>query len=116
MNPAKPDHDPETSDELRASRFDHEGEELVVYSLPLADPAVGGPTSTPWQALTQAQLEVVTLALEGRSNREIAALRETAASTVAKQLETAYRRLGINSRRELMVLAARRRPGPRRGG
>ena len=101
---------------LRAERFVHEREELVVFSYPTSDAA------TPADAaeadlvgvLTTAQIEVVELVLAERSNKEIAAMRSTAVSTVAKQLEQIYRRLKIGSRRELAALAGRVRSAPHR--
>lgn len=95
---------------LRAERFVHGGEELVVLSYPL-------PAEHEWEdakqtvmssleTLTHAERDVSALVLEGRSNKEIAHIRGAAVSTVAKQLERIYRRLGINSRRELVVLLA----------
>ena len=91
----------------------HEGEELVAFSYPtsgepvpaVAEVDLGG-------ALTPAQVEVVELVLAERSNKEIAAIRSTAESTVAKQLEQIYRRLKISSRRELAALAGRLRSAP----
>ena len=62
--------------------------------------------------LTNAQRDVVALILTGLSNREIAAVRGTAVGTVAKQVETLYRRLEISSRRELAALVERLRIEP----
>jgi DNA-binding CsgD family transcriptional regulator len=117
VKPSRPQDEP-AAEGVSVTRFEHDGETLIVFSLPqdelgIVDPAMmEDPSASPWQVLTPAQLEVVRLAIAGRSNRAIARLRGTATGTVAKQLETAYRRLGINSRRELMVLAARRRLDP----
>ena len=78
-----------------------EGEQLVVLSHPIADPA-----SPEFDRLSQAEREVVRLVLDGLSQAQIATLRGTSPRTVAKQLESAYRRLGIGSRAELVVLLA----------
>lgn len=51
--------------------------------------------------LTEAEAEVVRLVLDGRSNKEIAAARATSERTVANQLASIYRKLGVNSRSEL---------------
>ena len=51
--------------------------------------------------------EVVALALAGLTNGEIAARRGTSPATVAKQLDAAYRALGVRGRRELAALVAR---------
>ena len=77
--------------------------ELVVLSVPIeARRAHAG--------LTAAELEVVALVLDGLSNQEIATRRAVARSTVRKQLEGIYRKLGIGSRAELAALD-RARPG-----
>jgi DNA-binding CsgD family transcriptional regulator len=101
---------------LRAERFVHDGEELVVFSYPTSTAAtLGDPSETELgRVLTPAQAEIVKLVLAERSNKEIATLRSTAVSTVAKQLEQIYRRLKINSRRELAALAGRGRSAPHR--
>ena len=58
-----------------------------------------GPNTT--EALTAAERGVVQLALEGLSNKEIAARRGTATKTVANQLRRIYQKLGVTSRFEL---------------
>lgn len=52
-------------------------------------------------ALTQGQARVVTLALAGLTDEEIAASLELSRHTVSNQLRRAYARLGVNSRAEL---------------
>jgi DNA-binding CsgD family transcriptional regulator len=101
---------------LRAERFVYDGEELVVFSYPMSTaPTLGDTSETEFvSVLTPAQAEIVKLVLAERSNKEIAILRSTAMSTVAKQLEQIYRRLKINSRRELAALAGRARSAPHR--
>jgi DNA-binding CsgD family transcriptional regulator len=74
----------------------------VVFSHPLEEPVDGELFSQ----LTAAQRQVASMVLQGRTNAEIATSRGTAVSTVAKQLETIYRRLGIHSRSDLAALAA----------
>lgn len=71
--------------------------ELVVLSMPIAAPG-GHP------GLTAAELEVVALVLDGLSNQEIAQRRAVARSTIRKQLEGIYRKLGVGSRAELAAL------------
>lgn len=51
--------------------------------------------------LTEAEAEVVRLVLDGKSNKDIAAARATSERTVANQLASIYRKLGVNSRSEL---------------
>jgi len=54
--------------------------------------------------LTQAEAAVAWAAVDGLSNREIAKLRGSAARTVAVQLRSVYRKLGISSRTELAAV------------
>jgi DNA-binding NarL/FixJ family response regulator len=55
--------------------------------------------------LTQAESAVATHLLEGRSNADIARLRRTSERTVANQVASVYRKLGVKSRLELLVFA-----------
>lgn len=64
------------------------------------------------RCLTRAQQEVAAHVLAGLSNKEIAEKRGTSVGTVAKQVETLYRRLEISSRRELAALVERVRSEP----
>jgi DNA-binding CsgD family transcriptional regulator len=57
-------------------------------------------------ALSRAEVEVVAHVLAGHSNAEIAALRGTSPRTVANQISNIYRKLGVGSRLELVVLAS----------
>ena len=59
--------------------------------------------STPleWLELTAAEREVAALALRGLSNRDIAVRRGARERTVANQLASVFRKLGISSRSEL---------------
>ena len=56
------------------------------------------------ESLTQAETEVARAAVSGLSNREIATQRGSAARTVAVQLRSIYRKMGISSRTELAAL------------
>jgi DNA-binding CsgD family transcriptional regulator len=51
--------------------------------------------------LTQAERDVALLAIEGKTNSDIARLRHTSARTVANQLRSVYHKLGVSSRAEL---------------
>jgi DNA-binding CsgD family transcriptional regulator len=51
--------------------------------------------------LTNAERAVIALAISGMSNDAIAARRRSSTRTVAKQLATAYQKLGLSGRREL---------------
>ena len=61
------------------------------------------PATTPRMAtrLTQAEREVVSLALKGWSNSRIATARSSSPRTVANQLANAYRKLEVGSRTDL---------------
>jgi len=52
-------------------------------------------------ALTQAEREVLDRLREGDSYRSIAARRKVSPSTISNQVQSAFRKLGIHSRREL---------------
>lgn len=71
---------------------------------PRKRPAVG------WESLTPAELEVVRLVAEGLSNKVVAERLFLSARTVTTHLSHVYAKLGVSSRSELAVLAARRRP------
>jgi len=57
-------------------------------------------------SLTPHEQQVALLAIEGLSNREIAARRRTAERTVANQIASIYRKLHIRSRTELVLAIA----------
>jgi DNA-binding CsgD family transcriptional regulator len=82
--------------QVRSSRFIARGEEHLVISFPLVPAEIS-------EALSQGELEVVLAVLGGKSNREIGAQRGTSERTVANQLASIYRKLGIGSRRELVA-------------
>jgi len=58
-------------------------------------------------ALTDAELANIRLVIEGRTNRAIASARGVSVRTVANQLATAYRKLGVASRFELLAKVRR---------
>jgi DNA-binding CsgD family transcriptional regulator len=61
--------------------------------------------------LTQAEREVASLLLAGLSNAEIALRRATSPRTVANQVASLFRKLGLGSRHELFAAAGARRSG-----
>jgi DNA-binding NarL/FixJ family response regulator len=61
------------------------------------------PTST----LTQREHQIVSLVVEGRSNREIATRLGLSAQTVKNQLSVILDKLGVTSRVQLAVYAVR---------
>jgi DNA-binding NarL/FixJ family response regulator len=78
------------------------GADLICISV---DASTAPPSSADkLAALTSSERAVAELAARGVSNRRIAELRETSLRTVANQLTSAYKKLGLTSRRELSVL------------
>jgi len=71
---------------------------MVIASFPL--PA-GRPRAGP--ALTAAERDVITALHEGQSYAEIARRRGRSVDTVAKQAGSAFRKLGVSSRSELVA-------------
>jgi DNA-binding NarL/FixJ family response regulator len=83
---------------LTACVFEIGGERLVVLSHPITNDAEG---------LTPAEQEVVDGALAGKSNRRIAVERGRSVRTVANQIASAFRKLGVASRSELAAITLR---------
>jgi DNA-binding CsgD family transcriptional regulator len=83
---------------LLASLFSAGADEFVVLEWMLR------PSELP-PGLSAAELEVARLAVDGCSNHEIAALRRTSTRTVANQMASIFRKLGVGSRHELMTRA-----------
>ncbi|MCC6872861.1 MAG: helix-turn-helix transcriptional regulator [Sandaracinaceae bacterium] len=74
------------------------GVELLIASYPVE--RMDLERDTP---LTRSEAEVAELAIHGKSNAEIAAARRTSVRTVANQMASILRKLGVGSRRELAV-------------
>lgn len=74
-----------------------DGEELAVLSHPLDEPVS-------LDGLTEAERHVTVDVVDGLSNQQIARRRGTATGTVAKQIASIFRKLGVGSRRELMAM------------
>lgn len=66
--------------------------------------------------LSAAEREVARAALEGLSNGEIAAARGTSVRTVANQLQSIFRKLGVSGRTELIQWSQVGFAGLPRGG
>ncbi len=92
--------------DLEAAFVTVDGHTYVLLSHPLDVPSL--PMPAPIAALPAALAHVASLAIDGLDNAAIARARGTSVRTVAKQLETIYRRLGIGSRIELAALCAPR--------
>jgi DNA-binding CsgD family transcriptional regulator len=71
--------------------------DLVVLSFPLPE--------EPAAPLTPAEAHVLELLLEGKSNAEVAARRGITPRTVANQVASLFRKLGVCSRLELVTAA-----------
>ncbi|MDG6109107.1 AAA family ATPase [Dactylosporangium aurantiacum] len=77
---------------------------------PTAAPS-GAPTGAPTD-LSDAELRVATLAVQGRTNRQISQQLNVTVSTVEQHLTRIYRKLGVRGRTELLELPPDlRRPG-----
>jgi DNA-binding NarL/FixJ family response regulator len=76
------------------------GERLLVVSFPLPKPEL--------EPLTESEQDIARLLLEGCSNAEIAQIRGRSLRTVANQVASIFRKLGVGSRAELAALATER--------
>ncbi len=81
----------------RAYTLDDIDDDIVVLSFPAEQPAAE-------TRLGDAEREVAEMAARGLSNREIAKARGTSERTVANQLASIFRKLGVTSRVELARL------------
>jgi len=79
--------------DLEAATFDIDGEEFLLLTFP-AD-------ASDLANLTESEREVATELLRGKSYREVARIRGTKVGTVANQVRSIFRKLGIRSRSEL---------------
>ena len=84
----------------RISRFQIGEDEFAVFSMPAA-----GSSDVP---LTAAERSVLEGMLAGLSNAEIAEQRGSSVRTVANQVASVFRKLGVTSRSELAALLASR--------
>jgi len=94
---------PATDDVAKAPKnlrveYSGEGQTVAIISFDVDDSDKTG-------ELTSAEREVALLALEGKSNHEIAEARHCSVRTVANQLQSVFRKLGIRSRAELAAKA-----------
>ncbi len=75
-------------------------EELMLLSAPMTRPV--------WPAsLTAAEVDVASHLLEGASYADIAGARRTSYRTVANQVASLFRKVGVCSRQELIVWSER---------
>ena len=89
-----------------AWRFDVGGEAFAL--LESAEPQPDTPSG-----LTEAEADVARLAVEGLSNKQIAVRRGTSPRTVANQMASLFRKLGLASRPELLARLRREMTGRR---
>jgi DNA-binding CsgD family transcriptional regulator len=85
--------------------LESEDGDIVVMSFAVGEQGKG---------LTPAESEVIAQILKGRTNAQIAALRDASERTVANQIANAFRKLGVTSRLELVALAPLLGPTRRR--
>jgi DNA-binding NarL/FixJ family response regulator len=88
---------------LRVARCCWEGEELLVLSWPLPIHAVP-------PVLTEAEREILDGLVAGEDNQDLARLRGTSQRTVANQIGSIFRKLGVSSRIELLARLHLARP------
>jgi DNA-binding NarL/FixJ family response regulator len=94
---------------VRATVLRQGAQEYVVLSYPLTAHALP-------EGLTQAEREVTTRLLAGEGYAQIAARRGVAVRTVANQVTSIFRKLGVSSRLELAVRLGETRPSDDTGG
>lgn len=85
----------------RCSPFEYEGVRYQAVSTPR-------PEATIASLLSPAEYAIVGLLLEGRDHAQIAACRNTSRRTIANQLASAFQRVGVSGRTELMHALALR--------
>lgn len=85
------------ADGVRVRRLNVGGDELLVVS-------VRSDRQPQLEELTAAERDVLHLVLQGHSNDEIAKRRSVVERTVANQVQSIHRKLGVASRAELMAL------------
>jgi DNA-binding CsgD family transcriptional regulator len=93
--------------EVHGARVAVAGRDLFVLSMPSLV------ASLPAE-LTSAEREVAALLLDGKSNREVAALRGTSVRTIANQVGAIFRKLRVSGRVELGHTLLSGRPRKRR--
>jgi DNA-binding CsgD family transcriptional regulator len=98
--------------DLEAFSFRMDADEYVILTFhPEASLASSGSP----EVLTDSEKRVVQLVTRGWSNSRVAAERGTSPRTIANQLTAVYRKLGVQSRRELIARARQPEPTYARG-
>jgi DNA-binding CsgD family transcriptional regulator len=104
--PPKSDH-PLVPIGLEAATFGVDDDDYVLFSFPL-------PELEPPACLSAAEREVVRGLLGGQSNAEIAKARSCSVRTVANQVRSIFRKLGVSSRAEVVQHCKGSAPNPSR--
>jgi DNA-binding CsgD family transcriptional regulator len=86
--------------QLAVSAIESAGTAYVLVSWSMSKPSN-------WHLLTRAELEVASALLDGGTNQQIAAARGSSVRTVANQVASIFRKLGVGSRGELAANGAR---------
>jgi DNA-binding CsgD family transcriptional regulator len=94
-----PSSAPQTTPKNLRVEYSGDGQTVAILSFDVDDADKAGD-------LTSAEREVALLALGGKSNNEIAEARHCSVRTVANQLQSVFRKLGIRSRAELAAKAS----------
>ena len=84
------------ADEQRAGKFSHEGVEYLYATYPSDITLPDG--------LTDAEADVAKMIAAGRSNAEIAEARSVSVRTIANQVASIFRKVGVSSRSDLLVM------------
>jgi DNA-binding CsgD family transcriptional regulator len=95
---------------MTASVFSVGTDEYAIIEFPIARNGAG---LAEHRVLSPTELSLVSLVVRGLSNAEIANARGTSTNTVANQLAALYKKLGVQSRRELLALHHRMKAGSR---
>lgn len=90
---------------LVLEEIDHEHERYLVLGF-------DAPQLDCFATLSRSELAVISLWLEGLSTRTIAGRRNASVRTVANQVNSAYRKMRVSSRAELLALVHGRRVRP----
>ena len=85
--------------DVRTAEFRVGGETFVLLSVPLRSERGVAP-------LTAAEREIAAMVVDGMSNAEIASARGKSVRTIANQVASAFRKLGVGSRVELSSVLA----------
>lgn len=85
--------------DVRAAEFSVGEDEFILVSVPLRSEHAAEP-------LSLAEREVAALIVRGRSNEQIARARNKSIRTIANQVASAMRKLGVGSRIELSSVLA----------